>query len=94
MVPYFTQWRLFVFMLRVLGRIFVGGVVVLEEELTRVRRVDDRGDSGAVAEAFQQPVPVGEGAVEGAGGLAQLKCLGVLPQQPADQDLCLNINET
>ena len=52
MVPYFTQWRLFVFMLRVLGRIFVGGVVVLEEELTRVRRVDDRGDSGAVAEAY------------------------------------------
>ena len=40
-------------MLRVLGRIFVGvAVVVLEEELTRVRRVDDRGDSGAVAEAY------------------------------------------
>ena len=54
MFPYFTQWSLFVFVLRVLGRMFVGGAVVtvLEEELTRVRRVDDRGDSGAVAEAF------------------------------------------
>lgn len=52
MFPYLTQWRLLVFMLRVLGRIFVGGVVALEEELTRVRRVDDRGDSGTVAEAF------------------------------------------
>ena len=34
------------------GRTFVGAVVVLQEEMTRVRRVDDGGDSGAVAEAL------------------------------------------
>ena len=54
MVPYFAKWSISVLGLRPLARIIVGGAaaVVLEEELTRVRRVDDRGDSGAVAEAF------------------------------------------
>ena len=56
-----------------------------EEKFSRLRRVDTHGDPAAVAEALHQLGPSGEGAVQGAGG-AQLQCLGVLPQQPAEQE--------